>query len=443
MRRRVKKSGQSRFWKKPLIAMAAIALLGALLLAATVHYFLKSSELERGLEKITGQVLRADVSIKPWEWNGAWFSSDALTLRGWEDSHFKNAEGFHVRLGWNWRALFSGVFQLEEISIDEVQAEFQSPSKSQSSRKNDVFIPLPLRFQLDRIVIGRVRILYQNVSANGLKLLLTPQANGELKISGSGGVLHVPKLPRLDIQSVQCREVAGKFYLEESQLTLSRSGSISATGQSGPDGALHVDWSGLPARRFLGETFGKYLDGTLSGTCDWEASGRAKGNFQIENATIDNLSFLDEAAALTGIPALQKLPVQALSANFDYQNEEVKFSNVILESRGVLKVEGSLWIKPDGAMSGNLQLGVAPNFLTAMPGARESVFTVQRGGYFWTPVKLGGTLEVPREDLSPRLAPIIASSLLLKNAPQVLEAVPAPAIDAIKGMLDIFLPSGR
>jgi autotransporter translocation and assembly factor TamB len=192
MRRRVKKSGQSRFWKKPLIAMAAIALLGALLLAATVHYFLKSSELERGLEKITGQVLRADVSIKPWEWNGAWFSSDALTLRGWEDSHFKNAEGFHVRLGWNWRALFSGVFQLEEISIDEVQAEFQSPSKSQSSRKNDVFIPLPLRFQLDRIVIGRVRILYQNVSANGLKLLLTPQANGELKISGSGGVLHVP-----------------------------------------------------------------------------------------------------------------------------------------------------------------------------------------------------------------------------------------------------------
>jgi hypothetical protein len=443
MRRRVKNSGQLRLWKKPLIAMAAIALLGALLLAATVHYFLKNSELERGLEKITGQVLRADVSIKPWEWNGAWFSSDALTLRGWEDSHFKNAEGFHVRLGWNWRALFSGVFQLEEISIDEVQAEFQSPSKSQSPRKNDVFIPLPLQFQLDRIVIGRARILYQNVSANGLKLLLTPQANVELKISGSGGVLHVPKLPRLDIESVQCREVAGRFYLEESQLTLNRSGSISATGQSGPDGALHVDWSGLPARRFLGETFGKYIDGTLSGTCDWEDSGKAKGKFQIENATIDNVSFLDEAAAVTGISALQKLPVQALSANFDYQNEETKFSNVILESRGVLKVEGSLWIKPDGAMSGNLQLGVAPNFLTAMPGARESVFTVQRDGYFWTPVKLGGTLEVPREDLSSRLAPIIASSLLLKNAPQVLEAVPAPAIDAIKGMLDIFLPSGR
>ena len=423
--------------------MAAIALLGSLLLAATVHYFLKNSELERGLEKITGQVLRADVSIKPWEWNGTWFSSTALTLRGWEDSHFKNAEGFHVRLGWNWRALFSGVFQLEEISIDELQAEFQSPSKSQSSRKNDVFIPLPLQFQLDRIVIGRARILYQNVSANGLKLLLTPQANGELKISGSGGVLHVPKLPRLDIQSVQCREVAGRFYLEESQLTLNRSGSISATGQSGPDGALHVDWSGLPARRVFGETFGKYLDGTLSGTCDWEDSGKAKGKFQIENATIDNVSFLDEAAAVTGILALQKLPVQALSANFDYQNEEAKFSNVILESRGVLKVEGNLWIKPDGAISGNLQLGVAPNFLTAMPGARESVFTIQRDGYFWTPVKLGGTLEVPREDLSARMAPIIASSLLLKNAPQVLEAVPAPAIDAIKGMLDIFLPSGR
>ena len=443
MRRRVKKSGQSRLWKKTLIAMAAIALLGALLIAATVHHFLKNSELERGLEKITGQVLRADVSLKPWEWNGAWFSSDALTLRGWEDSHFKKAEGFHLRLGWNWRALFSGVLQMEEISIDEVQAEFQSPSRSQSPRKNDVSIPLPLQFQLDRIVIGRARILYQNISANGVKLLLTPQPNGELKISGSGGVLHVPKLPQLDIQSVQCRKVAGIFYLEESHLTLNRSGSILATGRSGPDVALRVDWSGLPAHRFLGETFGKYLDGTLSGTCDWDASGRAKGKFQIENATIDNVPFLDEAAAFTGIAALQKLPVQALSANFNYQNEEAKFSNVILESRGVLKLEGSLWIKSDGAMSGNLQLGVAPNFLTALPGARETIFTSPRDGYFWTPVKLGGTLEMPREDLSTRLAPIIASSLLLRNAPKALEAVPAPAIDAIKGMLDIFLPSGR
>ena len=199
----------------------------------------------------------------------------------------------------------------------------------------------------------------------------------------------------------------------------------------------------MPAHRFLGETFGKYLDGTLSGTCDWDASGRAKGKFQIENATIDNVPFLDEAAAFTGIAALQKLPVQALSANFNYQNEEAKLSNVILESRGVLKLEGSLWIKSDGTMSGNLQLGVAPNFLTALPGARETIFTSPRDGYFWTPVKLGGTLEMPREDLSTRLAPIIASSLLLKNAPKALEAVPAPAIDAIKDILDIFLPSGR
>jgi hypothetical protein len=68
----------------------------------------------------------------------------------------------------------------------------------------------------------------------------------------------------------------------------------------------------------------------------------------------------------------------------------------------LLRVEGSCVVRNE-TINGTFKLGVTADVLSSFPGAREEVFTSQRGGYFWTTVKVTGPMKKPREDLKPRL----------------------------------------
>ena len=60
-------------------------------------------------------------------------------------------------------------------------------------------------------------------------------------------------------------------------------------------------------------------------------------------------------------------------------------------------------------LGGELQLGVAPGYLEWLPKAQR-IFTRQRDDYLWTTVQLGGTINDPQEDLSPRVAELLKKS---------------------------------
>ena len=45
-----------------------------------------------------------------------------------------------------------------------------------------------------------------------------------------------------------------------------------------------------------------------------------------------------------------------------------------------------------------------------MNSNREEVFGRQRGGYLWTSVHLSGTIDQPKQDLSPRLIELFKES---------------------------------
>jgi hypothetical protein len=54
-------------------------------------------------------------------------------------------------------------------------------------------------------------------------------------------------------------------------------------------------------------------------------------------------------------------------------------------------------------LQGLLEVGLKPEFLDWVPGSLEAVFTDERDGLHWTSVRLSGTVQEPREDLSKRL----------------------------------------
>ena len=60
-------------------------------------------------------------------------------------------------------------------------------------------------------------------------------------------------------------------------------------------------------------------------------------------------------------------------------------------------------------LDGTRRLGATPKYLEWLPKA-ERVFSRQRDGYLWTTVNLAGTLQAPKEDLSPRVAELLKKS---------------------------------
>ena len=64
------------------------------------------------------------------------------------------------------------------------------------------------------------------------------------------------------------------------------------------------------------------------------------------------------------------------------------------------------------------------------PGSQSRVFTVSHDGYYWTPLRLSGSVSHPHEDLTRRLVAAAAGELL-KNSDDTLQ-------DTAKALLDLI-----
>jgi hypothetical protein len=92
-----------------------------------------------------------------------------------------------------------------------------------------------------------------------------------------------------------------------------------------------------------------------------------------------------------------------------------------IRSRGLLGIEGDLAIEGE-QLDGNLMVGVSRETLGGIPGAEAKVFTIERDGLLWTPVRVTGTIDEPKEDLTRRIVDAAGQ--------RVLEAL--PGLEAFK-----------
>lgn len=403
------------------------------------YVFFNLGSLDQTLRQSIGEAFHSQATLEPIRWEGLNFSSPKLHLLGEEDALINEATVAPLTISWNWKALLFGTIHIHDISIGEMNVDFSSEHTPQhrdkKSEKN--------HFLLDRVTISRAKLSYKGILADGLKMNLTPDPSVGWKIHGSGGHLRVPKLPELQIKSFDCISENGQLDLVDSLLALDGVGHITAKGKSGKNSSLQVNWSGLPANKLIGNAFGKYISGDISGKCELDNQDRATGNFRLVNVQLIGIPVLRDIASITGTTALQEPVFNEMSANFDYKNQSVRLSNIQLENQGLLKLEGSLFISSEGNLEGNFLLGVGEGLLATLPGAREGVFQNQKNGYYWTPLNVGGSLQMPNEDLSPRLAPYVVGKVLLNQGSKFIEKVPANAVDQVKDVIDMFLPFGR
>ncbi|MGH7936799.1 MAG: hypothetical protein ACREF8_07300, partial [Chthoniobacterales bacterium] len=141
-------------------------------------------------------------------------------------------------------------------------------------------------------------------------------------------------------------------------------------------------------------------------------------DLRLIDGQIESVPLLDRLASFTGYKRFRQVPLTRGSVAVTRAAGTTTLKNLIVESAGLLRVEGSCQIIRD-QIHGELQLGLAPEILHAIPGAEAHVFTVTRGGYAWAALRLTGPMAHPHEDLSARLAAAAAGELL-KNPKKTL-----------------------
>jgi hypothetical protein len=203
--------------------------------------------------------------------------------------------------------------------------------------------------------------------------------------------------------------------------------------------------AGLDLRQVLSDAWKPKLGGVAEG--DYEVSGRpgaavlSKGMLRVKSGVVQALPLLERVADFTHAERFRRVVLDEAAGDVEAQGARTRVTNLVLQSNGLIRVEGDLLIQ-GRTLDGSLLVGVSPETLRWMPGAQNHVFTdVNAGkvpGFVWTRVQVSGTIDSPRENLSNRLLAAMGRAVLI-DAP--MEAL-GTGLDAIGKAGGAAVPAG-
>jgi len=164
-------------------------------------------------------------------------------------------------------------------------------------------------------------------------------------------------------------------------------------------------WRGVRGDQVLPEDWQKRLTGDLG--ADFTVSGRdgrltVRGKVGMKDGVLTALPMLDRLAAYADTRRFRVLNLNVARVDFFADGDRLRLTNVEIGSDGLMRIEGRMDVIGE-QLDGRFQLGLAPGTLARIPGAETKVFAERRDGLMWTSLRISGTADDPKEDLSERL----------------------------------------
>jgi hypothetical protein len=440
-----------------MAAGISLAVLAAVGISVWMGRFLRGEAFRKLLAARTGEVFSAEAVYGPLRWTSSSLFADSIQVTGRPGSIAESLRADQVRADVNWRAIINGAWRVDQIQVVSFDGTFRPGSNEPkasgtppSAAAHGIAAWLPTRFEVGQLDIAQARVRFRGtegveiVSLQNSALRVHPDGAG-WAMEGTGGVLLLAKLPVLTVVNFRSRGQGDVFFLTDSQFRLGETGKISASGEFASNSKLRVEWSQVDVTPFLSPSWRSCLTGIWAGTASFEwpesglAAGKATGRFRLTDGLAQNMEFLDRVALFTGAPQFRRIPLQEISGNYEWTRGTVQITNLVAESKGLLRMEGNCTITEGRTIDGALRVGVTPQTLQWLPGSRERVFTVAQSGYVWTNVKISGTLQDMREDLSSRLAAAMGDETIDQGT-RVIQQIPNAARDGAQGLFDALVP---
>ncbi len=441
-----------------LVSIVVILLVALVAGNMWVHSFLRSEDFLKLVSNKTGAALRAETTYSPLRWSGNSVFTDSLQGTGLPGAPIKTIRADQIRAEVNWRAILDGAWRIDAVNIGYVEGTLHMPIRKVAATVEAPPPPpaptglwkyLPRRFELGSLQVAQARLNFQDAQNRDIVMVrdtvlnLRPDGTGWV-IEGQRGTLLLPSQPALTIETFRSRLQKEAFYLTDARLRLGEAGKINASGEFAGESHIEAEWQQVDVAPFLRPQWKAHLSGVISGTSliKWPTGGSgatATGRFELKDGLLQGVPVFDQIATFTGAPQFRRMPLQQMTGLYSWAGGVLTLTNVVAESKGLLRVEGGCVIGANGELQSTLRVGVTPQTLQWLPGSRERVFTVAENGYVWTDVRLSGTVDNPQEDLSARLVAAMGNEVIEQGS-KVIESLPGVAPDAAKKALDLLSP---
>jgi len=415
---------QRNLWALGLCLVAALILAGY----SASHYVVdrfSHHDIANGLVgQKTALLLQADSGYLPFVWAGESVRSDGLLVRGKPPRCLTEMRviGLHAdstgRNPWQhrWTIRRLQAAQLEAAFGEVAARQLQITLPQQPSIEPPVEPGTALTIEILETIIPKTTIIWGNKpellgSLRDVETRFYPKDH-QLECLARKGTFNQAGWPQLNVEDVIIHYRQPKVMVESAAFSLIRPKNITATGELdfGENGSMDLRLVGVqvPADPFIAGFWKGKIDGVYDGECRLRKQFRpdrlveVSGELHFTRAVVHNIATLNQLAALTGNAQFERFRLDVLKARYNWNGRRLEVANAEIEAKNLFRIEGDFAIE-NGNIDGKFRIGVVPNVLESIPGARDKVFLDQRAGYLWTTMNLTGPIRHPQEDLKQRL----------------------------------------
>jgi hypothetical protein len=443
-RRSRKRSGSSL---RSRIFKWSLALAGAGVLVLVVSYmmlrrYLHSDGFRKFLSAEVCKSTRMVGEFGPFRWVGLAVECDSFAATGAGSISEIRADSLHTEV--SLAGVRRGVWEIQGSSLERLEIAVDTtkpmpetlPEASEKAVNLQQKIPgwLPKKAELQEISINelalKVKLAQGLATADGVQLRLSQAgAAAGYRAEAKNGTIRLPfkQLPAVQLKRIVLRSQAEQVFLTSAELSMWEKGRISATGEYDLKSrrfACEGEATGMTCNDVFSENWAKRLTGEVASTFtldNHKGAPLAAGKLNIDGGVLTALPMLDALAAYADTRRFRILALSEAHTRWRMQQDVLVLNELVLASDGLVRLEGNLQIRGE-AIEGDFRLGLAPGTLARIPGAETDVFALGERGLLWTPLRITGTLDHPKEDLTDRL--IAAAGLrMLEQIPGTGEKV--------------------
>lgn len=435
-----------------------VLLLAGLVIKWQADRYLRGSAFLELLSRKTSDAFRIDGKFSPLVWNGPEIYSEDFSTASPGAGPLESLRVTNLRARLLWNSLWQGKWEIDHLETQQAEMLFQSDGSAPvaATEVSDSALPpfwlawLPRQVQINRVLVQSARLEWAGSVLERTRLELRPDGPAWLIEARQGRLLH-RLFPENTVEEIRARLTKDSLYLTAARIHLEPDGTLQAHGEADflqKTSRFQIEVANLPLEKIAATEVQAHLKGFASGqaTLNYKVGqSTISGKFQIQDGLLQGLGVQEVLARFTRSPQFKRLPLQEFSADFEMASNDsvgadgITFRQIVIESRGLLRIEGSLHIGPDSSLQGQLEVGLTSQSLQWLPGSQERVFRTSRSGYLWTPVQLSGTLQEPKENLSGRLALALGEEVIL--AP--VKLLGQGGISTVEGSAEVLESGGQ
>jgi len=416
-------SGECRWLGKAAAGLLVSLVLGLGAAYTVLRIYLHSDGFRGFLSDQAGKTTGVTGEFAPFHWQGLAVDTDSFEAKGGGPVTRVRADGLHTEVGFG--GVRRGVWEIRgsclrrlEVSIDARKHADETPPPPLARNALEKVKPagwFPSKAEVQGIDVRELvvkAILDQGLAtASGINVHAEQAgAKDAYRAEIEGGTVSLPfgMVPILRLDHAQLRYQNGQVFLTDATVAAWDSGRIQGTGEwdmKSRQFSIEGEAAGVKCENVLNADWAKRLTGEV--TSGFALDNRqgdplASGKLTVKNGTLTALPMLDALAAYAYTRRFRVLTLSEAHTEWRWRNGEVALTNLLLASEGLMRLEGGMIIRGKN-MDGLFRLGLAPGTLARIPGAETDVFAPGEHGLLWTTLRITGTLDDPKEDLSDRL----------------------------------------